>query len=244
IIDKPPDEVAMVMPKAPSGAPKLPKPPLIVVATEPTELISSDGPANWQTIAKGQLLYVKNSEATIVRDPGTNDVFVLLAGRWYRAAGLDGPWAVGRPDELPAGFKDIEPSSDLGKVRVSVAGTPEADEAALDALVPQTATIDRKEAKLDVTYDGEPKFKQIEGTGVEFATNPGGQVLRIKGKYSAVDDGVWFVADRAQGPWVVADSVPMDEIQKIPPTEPVYNTKYVYIYDSTPEVVYVGYTPG
>ncbi len=36
----------------------------------------------------------------------------------------------------------------------------------------------------------------------------------------------------------------MDEIQKIPPSEPVYNTKYVYVYESTPEVVYVGYTPG
>ena len=28
------------------------------------------------------------------------------------------------------------------------------------------------------------------------------------------------------------------------PTSPVYNTKYVHVYDSTPSVVYVGYTPG
>lgn len=244
-IKAPPEEIAKMVPaQAATNSPKLAKPPKIVVATEPTELISTDGPANWQTIAKGKLLYIKNTESPVVRDAATNGVFVLLAGRWYRAASLEGPWAVVRPDELPAAFKDIEPASELGKVRVSVAGTPEADDAALDALVPQTAAIDRKKAKLDVTYDGEPKFKQIEGTGVEYALNTSAQVLRIKGKYYAVDDGVWFASDNAKGPWAVADSVPMDEIQKIPPSEPVYNTKYVYIYESTPEVVYVGYTPG
>ena len=42
----------------------------------------------------------------------------------------------------------------------------------------------------------------------------------------------------------MADSVPTQEIQKIPPSEPVYNVTYVTVYESTPEVVYVGYTPG
>src|SRR5262249_38069994 len=162
------------------------------------ELISTDGPLNWQTVAKGKLLYAKNSETPVVRDAATNGVYVLLAGRWYRAASAEGPWAVVRPDELPAAFKDIEPASDLGTPRASVAGTPEADEAALDALVPQTAAIDRKKAKLEVTYDGEPKFKQIENTGVEYALNTSAQVLRIKGKYYACDDGVWFVSDSAK----------------------------------------------
>jgi len=41
----------------------------------------------------------------------------------------------------------------------------------------------------------------------------------------------------------VATSVPQS-IQEIPPECPVYNVKYVYIYDFTPDVVYVGYTPG
>ncbi len=36
----------------------------------------------------------------------------------------------------------------------------------------------------------------------------------------------------------------MDEIKKIPPSEPVYNVTNVEVYESTPEVVYVGYTPG
>jgi hypothetical protein len=33
-------------------------------------------------------------------------------------------------------------------------------------------------------------------------------------------------------------------VDDIPPSCPVYNVRYVYVYDSTPEVVYVGYLPG
>jgi hypothetical protein len=69
-------------------------------------------------------------------------------------------------------------------------------------------------------------------------------VLLIDKRYYAVDNGVWFTAANPNGPWAVADSVPSDEIGKIPPSSPVYNTTHVHIYESTPEVVYVGYTPG
>jgi hypothetical protein len=140
-IQKPPDAIAKLIPtQAAADSPKLKKPPVIVVATEPTELISTDGPLNWQTIAKGKLLYAANSETPVVRDAATNGVFVLLAGRWYRASSTEGPWAVVRPDQLPPSFKDIEPASKLGSTRASVAGTPEAEDAALDALVPQTGS--------------------------------------------------------------------------------------------------------
>jgi len=58
-----------------------------------------------------------------------------------------------------------------------------------------------------------------------------------------VEDAVWYIASSPTGPWQVAESRPGD-VDAIPPASPVYNVKYVYIYDSTPEVVYVGYTPG
>lgn len=86
-------------------------------------------------------------------------------------------------------------------MRVSVAGTPEAEDAMLDARVPQTAAIERSKAKLEVRYDGEPQFKAIEGTGIEYAVNTSSQVLRIDGRYYACDEAVWFVAAQAAGPW-------------------------------------------
>src|ERR1019366_6616244 len=52
------------------------------------------------------------------------------------------------------------------------------------------------------------------------------------------------VADSPTGPWLLADSIPTDDVDQIPPSAPVYNVKYVQIYDSTPDEVYVGYTPG
>ena len=52
------------------------------------------------------------------------------------------------------------------------------------------------------------------------------------------------MAAKPTGPWQVADTIPEDEINKIPPSSPVYNTTYVEVYESTPEVVYVGYRPG
>jgi hypothetical protein len=55
---------------------------------------------------------------------------------------------------------------------------------------------------------------------------------------------VWFVSNGATGPWEVADSIPSDEIDEIPPSSSEYNLTHVHVYDSTPQVVYVGYTPG
>jgi hypothetical protein len=239
---KPPSElVKMIDAKT---EPSSGKPPRVVVATSPTELVCSDGDPNWQTLAGGDLLYVKNTETPWLRQLSTGNMYLQLSGRWYRSREQKGPWTFVKPDELPASFKDIPPASDIGGLRSSVAGTPEAEDAMLDASIPQTAAIKRNEAKLSVEYDGQPKFEKIKGTSVAYAVNTGAQVLEIGGSYYAVDEGVWFTSKSAEGPWVVADSVPQDEISKIPPSSPVYNTTYVQIYESTPDIVYVGYRPG
>tara|TARA_R110002110_G_scaffold3754_1_gene19521 strand:- start:46689 stop:48908 length:2220 start_codon:yes stop_codon:yes gene_type:complete len=238
----PPADLVKMIPASddakPAGVPE------IVVATEPTELIVSDGKPEWTSLDGGQLLYVKNTETPWIRDLSGGNMYVQLSGRWYRGKQESGPWTFVRSDKLPESFAQIPPASDIGGVRTSVAGTPEADEAVADAQIPQTAAIQRDKASLQVTYDGAPRFEAIKGTDVAYAVNTGSQVLRIDGKFYAVDNGVWFTADAAQGPWRVADSVPADKIAKIPPSSPVYNTTYVTIYDSTPNVVYVGYTPG
>jgi len=241
----PPADLVKMLPAPEDGAEDGPStPPAIVTASEPTEVISTQGGPDWQAVEGGELLYVKNTETPWLRELSTGNMYVLLSGRWFRAKSTEGPWTFVRGDELPASFAEIPPASAIGGLRTFVAGTPEAEDAVLDAHVPQTAAIKRSEAKLSVQYDGEPKFEKIPGTKVSYALNTGTQVLEIEGRYYAVDAGVWFVASSATGPWVVADSIPEEEIQKIPPSSPAYNTTYVHIYESTPEVVYVGYTPG
>jgi hypothetical protein len=242
----PPADLARMLPATDAedvaAAPKVA--PRIVVAKEPTELVATAGKPNWKSLVGGKLLYVDNTETPWLRDLADQQMYLLLSGRWFRSKAQGGPWVFVRADQLPAAFKEIPPGSDIGGLRASVAGTEEADDAVKDAAIPQTAAIKRKDAKLDVQYDGAPKFEKIAGTNVSHAVNTGAQVLQINQRYYAVDNGVWFTSAAASGPWVVADKIPSDEIDKIPPSSPVYNTTHVHIYESTPEVVYVGYTPG
>jgi len=216
-------------------------PPAIIVVHEPTELIVTDGEPEYEPVGTG-LLYVANTESDVLMEIETQRHFVLLAGRWFAGEGLEGPWSFTPSDGLPTSFAEIPDDSDVGHLRVWIAGTDEAKEAVLDASIPQTSAIPR-DATIEVTYDGNPRFEDIDGTGLQYATNTAEQVIKDGAKHYCAKDGVWYVADHPYGPWAVATEVP-EEIREIPPSSPVYNTKYVYIYESTPEVVYVGYYPG
>ena len=68
-------------------------------------------------------------------------------------------------DRQPAAdFARIPANGPRGFVLVSVPGTPQAQEALLEAQIPQQATLNRATAKLDVVYAGEPQFAPIAGT--------------------------------------------------------------------------------
>jgi hypothetical protein len=246
ILANPPKDLKKLIPKETSqnDTPQVISAPNIVTTTKPTELVVSDGKAKWVSLVGGKLLYVENTETPWVRDLASGEMYLLLSGRWFSSKSEQGPWAFVRGDKLPSSFKEIPPESAIGGLRTSVAGTEEAEQAVLDSQIPQTAAIKRSEAKLTVNYDGTPKFEKIVDTDVEYAVNTSAQVLKIADKYYAVDNGVWFLSSLPKGPWRVADNIPQEAIAQIPPSSPMYNTTYVTVYDSTPEVVYVGYTPG
>jgi hypothetical protein len=216
--------------------------PEIIVRTQPAELIESDGEPNLAPLADTELLYVTNTETDIAYDLQGQTYYVLLSGRWYQSKSLkESPWSYVSQDELPEEFKSIPADSDMSQVRVSVSGTQESKEAVLENQIPQTAEVDRKTATVTVTYDGDPKFEKCS-ENVAYGVNTDKTVLLIDNKYYCCDEAIWFVSNRPDGGWQVATEVP-PEVQEIPADCPAYNVKYVYIYDSTPEVVYVGYTP-
>jgi uncharacterized membrane protein YgcG len=217
--------------------------PQIIVSTEPAELIQTNGEANFSPIEGTGLLYVKNSENDIFMDVNSQQYYVLLSGRWYKSSSLRNQWQFINSDKLPADFSKIPPGSAKDNVLASVAGTEQANNALLDAQVPQTAKVDRRTANANVTYDGNPEFERINGTRLQYAINASATVLRMDGRYYTVDNGVWFESGRPTGPWIVSTTRP-DEVDLIPPSYPVYNVKYVYIYDYDPDYVYMGYTPG
>ncbi|MHC4165540.1 MAG: hypothetical protein ACYSWQ_01130 [Planctomycetota bacterium] len=217
--------------------------PQIIVSTEPAELIQTNGEPKYSIISGTDLLYVSNTENDLFMEISSQRYFVLLAGRWYVTSTLKGPWSYVPSDKLPADFAKIPVGSAKGHVLAHVAGTQEAEEAVLDTYIPQTAAINRSETVVVVKYDGQPKFVKIEGTNMYYAVNTSYSVIRVGEKYYCCNEAVWFAADSPSGPWVVCVSVPQ-EIYTVPPSCPVYNVKYVYVYDYTPTVVYVGYTPG
>ena len=216
--------------------------PEIVVSTEPAELIVTDGPAAFVPLVD-DLLVLENSQDDVFMHVGSQDFFIVLAGRWYRASSLHGPWAYEPADELPVAFANIPRDSNQADSRVYVAGTEEARDAVLDAYVPQTAAVARGEADIEVRYDGEPIYEPVDGTDLVYIENTGSTVLQADGRYYLVENGVWYISYSPNGPWQVSDHRP-EQVDTILPTSPVHNVKYVHVYDSTPSVVYVGYTPG
>jgi len=218
-------------------------PPKIILVTEPTELIVSIGKPEFTPISGTDLLYVSNTDSDVLYYIKDKEYYVLLSGRWYAGTKLDGPWRYVPGEKLSPDFALISEDSEMGTVLYAVPGTDVAKEAVMDAQIPQTATVERKKATLKVEYDGEPKFEKIKGTEMAYAVNTATPVIRLKKKYYACDEAVWFVAGSSRGPWQVATSIP-EEIYTIPPESPIYHVIFVRIYKATPEVVYVGYTPG
>lgn len=221
-------------------------PPAIFVATSPTELIVTEGPANYASIPGTNLLYVSNTQADVFQDTGTQQTFVLASGRWFRAPSTAGPWTFVPPDSLPAGFSQIPMDSPKENVLASIPGTAQAEEAVIENQVPQTATVYRDSAHLDQpSFDGgTPRLEPIPDTPLHYVVNTGTPVIMVSASsWYALQSGIWFTAPAATGPWTVATSVPA-AIYAIPASSPLHYVTYVKVYGATATVVYVGYTAG
>lgn len=218
--------------------------PEVVVSTKPAVLLDLNGPPQLEPYSNSSLMYVTNTDNDLFLDIPTQEYYLLASGRWYATKDLrNGPWRYVAPDALPAGFAQVPEGSPKDGILAHVADTDQAREAVRDASIPQTAQVDRRTATVTVTYDGAPEFRRIAGTDVFAAANASTTVLRIHGRYYVVDNAVWFEGDTPDGPWTVSTRVP-GEVNDIPPSDPNYRVRYVYIYDHTPDVVFIGYTPG
>ncbi len=216
--------------------------PVVYVEFGPAELIETKGDPVYAAIPTTVLEYAENTNGNLFRLGA--QYFILISGRWFSGSSLNGPWTFVAGSNLPPGFAKIPLDNPKSTVLASVPGTPQAHEALIANAIPQTASITRSEAKLTVQYDGEATFVPIQGTAMSYAQNTSAPVIRVSdNNYYCVEAGVWFKAPTPQGPWRVADTVP-PEIYAIPPSSPLYYVTYVKVYGATPEVVYVGYTPG
>ncbi len=180
--------------------------PTVFVSTAPAAIIVTSGPPQYVAIAGTSLQYVANTDAALFRDAGGR-FYYLVSGRWFASPSLDGPWTFATPT-LPADFARIPAAGPRGFVLVSVPGTPQAQEALIEAQIPQQATLDRATAKLDVVYAGEPKFAAIPGTPMTYAVNTSFNVIRTGDGYFSCYQGAWFAAPAPVGPVVARGKRP------------------------------------
>jgi len=219
------------------------KPPTIFYSNKPAEVILFEGQPAYANIPGTQLSFATNTGADLFVYSPTKQFYYLVAGRWFKSAELRGPWTYATPD-LPPDFAKIPENSPAARVLVSVPGTEEAQDAVLMAQVPTTATVKPEAAEqVKVSYTGNPEFKPIEGTSLEYAVNTPDKVIKDGDVYYLCLQGVWFMSSNATGAWTTAPSVPK-EIYTIPPNSPVYNVTYV-TQSTTPEgTIQASYTAG
>ena len=108
----------------------------------PAELILLDGEPKLDPIKGTKLSWVTNTESDLFRSAADQRYYYLVAGRWFRAEKLDGPWRFATT-ELPADFEQIPPDHPRGDVLALVPGTPQAQEAVIQGHIPQTARVER-----------------------------------------------------------------------------------------------------
>jgi hypothetical protein len=221
-------------------------PPTMFISAEPAELIVTNGSPRFAAVEGTALEYVENTTANVFKEPTDEELYVLTAGRWFRAWRTDGPWQFVPSRELPADIAAMPDSSPKASVRASIAGTTQARDALMANAVPRTATINRHHTRLTPpVVDGDPKLQPIEGTSLSYVVNSPTPIIALNPptEYYAVEDGVWFVGTSIGGPWSVAPSVP-PPVYTIPPSSPLHQVSYVRIYKATADEVTVGYTPG
>jgi hypothetical protein len=217
--------------------------PTVLVSTEPAAVVESSGEPDLVPVPGTRLLWAKNTDADLFLDPASNELYVLLSGRWFRSSSRSGPWAFVPARELPDEFARIPEDAPAAGVLVCVPGTPQAQDAVLETLIPETTSVRTGDVALAVDYDGEPAFEPVVGTNLSYALNTSSAVLACDARFYACEQGLWLTSGKPRGPWAVADRIP-DAVEAIPPSSAVYFVKYVKIYEAKPDHVVTGYTPG
>ena len=218
--------------------------PKVFYSEDPAELIEIQGvPLYKPVLGAGDLQWVSNTEADLFRMGKTGDFYFLVAGRWFKSAGLDGPWTFATPN-LPEEFKKIPIEHERSRVLASIPGTAQATEAVLLASIPRTARVNKKDVKApDVVYaGGAAQFQPIEGAqgNLQRAVNTDKDIIKFGDIYYMCFQGIWFMSTAAEGPWTVASTVPK-EIYTIPASSPVNHVTYVTVEDNDDEWVTFAY---
>jgi hypothetical protein len=221
-----------------SVAPQLPD---VIVATQPTVLVSMNGEPELAVVAPG-VSWVTNARTTVLRTGEPDAWWVLAAGRWFSAPALGGPWSRVAPAAVPVAFAKLPGGRRFDAAKASVPGTPESVQALVAAQESRSVRVSRATARCGVAWNGDPVWQPIDGTLLRGSANASQPVVECDRAYWCCDGGIWFRADDAQGPWTLCDDLP-DAIDGISAASPLFPVTGVDVVAADAATVTFAYTP-
>ena len=186
---------------------------------------------------------MSNTESDVLRTVPDERVWLVISGRWYRGDTLAGPWTWVEPDQLPASFRRIPADSAKclrPRVRAGDGARPRGDAGRDDAAhgggPPRGRARERDVGRrAEVRGRTRPRRRVRAEHAGERPARPRALLRLRPGRVVHLRRADGAVARRGLDP---GRRHPDD-----PAGEPVYNTRYVSVYDSAPDTVYVAYTP-
>ena len=217
--------------------------PQILVATKPTALLVLAGEPHFEPVAGTSLQYATNTSAHLFRDVEAKQLYVRIAGYWFRSGSTAGPWEFVAADRLPDSFAAIPDDSPKRGVKAGVAAAKRENAAPARGIAPVMVAAHPERTSLHLALDGDPRVEPVEGTQLHYVANASLPVIQVDDRrWFAVQKGAWFNAETVAGPWRLTDSVP-PEIYAIPPSSAIYPAIHSRVYSSSDDVVYFAYEP-
>ena len=192
----------------------------IVTATEPTELIWTDGPPQLATIPGHGTCFTSLTRIrmSLSKLPTQRNIRAALRAV-VCSPGTNGPWAFVLPDQLPPDFACIPADGPKADVLASVAGTPAGGGCDRRYLYPANRRGGSNHFdQPPVEYDGDPNFQAIPGSPCSYAVNTLQWAWLLNGVYYCCDNSVWYTAAGAE--WAAAALHPRAEARSIPSPPP------------------------
>lgn len=81
--------------------------PAVFVTTRPAALIVTDGEPEYASVDGTSLLYMKNTSASVFKEPTDKELYVHLPSGWFRAWTTNGPWQPVSETDLPADLTQL-----------------------------------------------------------------------------------------------------------------------------------------
>lgn len=194
--------------------------PDVLVVTEPTVLIATNGAPTFADVAPG-VQWIDNCRTPLLRTREPDAWWALASGRWFTASRIDGPWSRVPPASVPASFARLPGGRLFDAVKASVPGTPESVAAVVAAQAGRSVTVSRATARCGVQWSGDPVWRAIDGTLLRASANASQPVVQCDRLYYCCDGATWFWSPDASGPWTLCDAIP-DAIDGIPASSPLY----------------------